>query len=328
MLQDLQVKKLQNEVDLQEIEKKIKERDSRRAKLFNPTFVTILVAVLGLIGAAITGFQQRRNQLDIEEKKFQYSIYQRAMEAKDQVTAAQILDFYIKAGLLPGEPGKYSKLLKEGKGDQIPLFSGIYEGLVVPEVDQTANFYLDKEFVRGKGTEYMISYNASEGLTRDSLATIVLHCAFSNSLKSTANFLADTVTGNASAHLLIDRDGKVIQQVPFNYRSHHARQYNRSSIGIEFINAGSLKKTDDGYVTALGQKIDGSKVACNSEGLCWEKYTDAQLQAGYEICALLAKQYNIRRIVGHSEIESRKTDPGPFFPIEKFKALVQQSNDQ
>jgi N-acetylmuramoyl-L-alanine amidase len=322
ILEDLQIKKLQNEISLQETDKKLKEKELKRKTILQPTLVTILVAVIGLIGAGITSFLQRRNQLEIEEKKFEYSVYQKALEAKDNLTAAQILDFYIKAGLLPGEERKYTRLIEEGKTEEVPVYSGIYRNTIVPQVDTSNQLSLKNHFIKGKGTEYFLSYNAKEGLTKEDLTSIVLHCSYSPNLNATAKFLTDTVAGRSSAHILIDRNGKVIQLVPFDFISYHAKEYNKSSIGIELINNGQLKKTDKGYVNIYGGKVDEEKVICDKDGVCWEKYTEAQIEAAYKICELLVNEYSIQNIVGHSEIDNRKNEPGPFFPMDKFKALT------
>ncbi|HEV7333161.1 MAG TPA: N-acetylmuramoyl-L-alanine amidase [Flavisolibacter sp.] len=321
----LETEKLRNEILLLKLDIGLKEKELKRKTVLQPTVVTVLVAILGLIGAAITNFLQRSNQLEIEEKKFQYSVYQKALEAKDNVTAAKILDFYIKARLLPGEDGKYSKLLEEGNVDAVPTYGGMYENIAVPEINHSGKLSLVNDFITGKGTEYMLSYNAKERLEQDALTTIVLHCSFSPSLKGTATFLSDTIRGRSSAHLLIDRNGKVIQQVPFTFISYHSnKHYNKSSIGIELINYGELKRTDTGYVSVFRRKVTNTKVVCNNEGICWEEYSPAQIETAYKICKLLVSKYSIGNIVGHSEIDKGKPDPGPFFPLAKFKSLVRK----
>ena len=323
-LNDLQVIKIQNEISLQEIDKKIKEKELKKRIILQPTAVTIIVALLGLIGAVITNSLQKSNQLAIEEKKFQYSIYQSALGAKDNVTAAKILDFYIKAGLLPGEEGKYSKLLEDGKVNEVPIYSGIYKDITVPNIDHSTALTLSDNFIKGNGTEYLLSYNAKRRIDGNKPKTIVLHCSFSNDMKKLASFLSDTLTGRASAHIIIDRDGRVIQQVPFNYISHHAGQYNNSSIGIELINIGELKKTAQGYFNIYGQKVNSNNIICNDK-VCWEKYSPAQIKTTLEICKLLVQEYDIQQIVQHSEIDKKKTDPGPFFPINSFKSLIKKN---
>lgn len=98
-----------------------------------------------------------------------------------------------------------------------------------------------------------------------------------------------------SSHLLIRRDGEVVQFVPFDKRAWHAGQScygerdncNDFSIGIE------LEGTDDGL------------------------YTPFQYDRLKQVIELLRKEYpaiSPDGLVGHSDIApGRKTDPGPGF---------------
>ena len=95
-----------------------------------------------------------------------------------------------------------------------------------------------------------------------------------------------------SAHILIERNGSLIQFVPFNKCAWHAGEStyagrdscNEFSIGIEL--KGSTK----------------------------EEFTSDQYSALNELLDLLKKEYGDMSVVGHSEIaQSRKNDPGPYF---------------
>jgi len=98
-----------------------------------------------------------------------------------------------------------------------------------------------------------------------------------------------------SAHILIRRDGQVIQFVPFDRRAWHAgaseyqgrQRCNDFSIGIEL------------------------------EGTDTIPYTDDQYQALADLVACLLHTYpglQRQHITGHSDIApGRKTDPGPAF---------------
>lgn len=98
-----------------------------------------------------------------------------------------------------------------------------------------------------------------------------------------------------SAHLLIRRDGELVQYVPFHRRAWHAgasrwqgrEDCNDFSVGIE------LEGTDDGgYTTAQYRRL-----AVSIRALCRTYPT-------------LSPQ----RLAGHSDIApGRKTDPGPSF---------------
>jgi AmpD protein len=119
---------------------------------------------------------------------------------------------------------------------------------------------------------------------------------FTNTLDPDAHpYFREIVSLRVSSHLLVRRDGEVVQYVPLQRRAWHAgescwcgrRACNDFSVGIE------LEGTDD------------------------TPYTDAQyarltrlLHALFAACPSL----NRRRIVGHCDIApGRKTDPGPSF---------------
>jgi AmpD protein len=107
-----------------------------------------------------------------------------------------------------------------------------------------------------------------------------------------------------SAHLLVTRQGEVIQFVPFSKRAWHAGVShfegrdvcNNFSIGIE------LEGTDDGPYEAI------------------------QYEKLAEISQILMKNYpgiTTDRIVGHSDIApGRKTDPGPYFDWNYLNCLL------
>ncbi len=107
-----------------------------------------------------------------------------------------------------------------------------------------------------------------------------------------------------SAHLLIRRDGEIVQFVDFNQRAWHAgvsqfqgrERCNDFSIGIEL------------------------------EGSVNQPFNEAQYQQLAGASRLLLEHYpgmDKQRIVGHSDIApDRKTDPGPHFDWKKYLALL------
>ncbi|MEX2131943.1 MAG: 1,6-anhydro-N-acetylmuramyl-L-alanine amidase AmpD [Pseudohongiellaceae bacterium] len=104
-----------------------------------------------------------------------------------------------------------------------------------------------------------------------------------------------------SAHLLIDRLGRLTQFVPFNRKAWHAgnssfhdrENCNDFSIGIEL------------------------------EGTDFQEFTDNQYLNLDIVSRLLMREYpmiSIDRIVGHCDIApGRKTDPGPFFDWRRLR---------
>lgn len=141
-----------------------------------------------------------------------------------------------------------------------------------------------------------------------------------------------------SAHLFVDRDGSVIQTVPFNTVAFHAgpsswrgfNGLNKFSIGIEIANIGFLDQRVAGGWTRSGltRVFPDSEVmvAAHKNGgptIAWEIYPDAQLKAVAAITLALREAYpEIQEVVGHDDISpGRKIDPGPAFPITRFQSL-------
>jgi len=119
---------------------------------------------------------------------------------------------------------------------------------------------------------------------------------FTNCLDRDAHpYFAEVHELKVSAHLLVCRDGSIVQFVPFGRRAWHAGQSrfrgrercNDFSIGIE------LEGTDD------------------------TPYTDAQyahLVAALQAILASYPALSVRRIAGHCDIApGRKSDPGPAF---------------
>ena len=167
---------------------------------------------------------------------------------------------------------------------------------------------------------------------------IVMHYTAGHTLAAARSVFKTSVI---AAHLTVDKDGTILQMVPFNRACNHAgpsayqgvQFLNNHSIGIEFVNIGFLKLKDGVYVDAYGSRWKGDPVdlvaAPNSRvgsgNFYWPRYPEAQLAAGDRIVKALLKAYpTIRDIVSHEEIDTRgwKTDPGPAFPMARFKSLL------
>jgi AmpD protein len=127
---------------------------------------------------------------------------------------------------------------------------------------------------------------------------------FTGSLPADAHPYFAQIKGRVSAHVVIRRDGRVTQYVPFGARAWHAGQSeyrgrpacNDFSIGIE------LEGTDD------------------------IPYTDAQYDQLAAVVRALLVAYPLlsaTHITGHSDIApGRKTDPGPAFDWPRFRQML------
>jgi len=146
-----------------------------------------------------------------------------------------------------------------------------------------------------------------------------------------------------SAHLVIGRKGECWQIVPFNRKARHAgesfwkgiKYLNGHSIGIEIANYGWLNKLGSGdYGRSDTPVFDAADVVVgqmpgSSEMKGWECYPEAQLATLEKVTAALLDHYpTIQEIVGHQEISpGRKFDPGPAFPMQRFRNLISSRGD-
>ena len=168
---------------------------------------------------------------------------------------------------------------------------------------------------------------------------IVVHYTAGGSLDSSYRALDNA---GLSAHILLGRDGELVQLVDFNRRAFHAGQsswrglgsLNSHSIGIEVCNYGWLLPRGDGNFVRAGQTpVFGPEeviVATHKNGsprqAGWEIYPAEQLEVLRALCRRLLDEYpSIREIVGHDDISpGRKQDPGPAMPMASLQLLTER----
>lgn len=163
---------------------------------------------------------------------------------------------------------------------------------------------------------------------------LVMHYTAVTSANSSINWFKNP-DAKASAHLLIDRGGNITQFAPFNIVTWHAglskwagiNGLNSSSIGIELVNGGRLKKTGDSFICPTDQRNVASAETIfathknESHSDYWHQYTEPQLQKAIEVGALLVNHYGLMDVLGHEDISPiRKSDPGPAFPMSSFRS--------
>ncbi len=109
--------------------------------------------------------------------------------------------------------------------------------------------------------------------------------------------------GNAmkvASHLLIRRDGEVIQYVPFHRCAFHA--------GVS-----SFRGRENCNDFSVGIELEGSDYVA---------FTDIQYERLISLITVLCETYpdlTCKKITGHQHVApGRKTDPGPFFDWERL----------
>jgi N-acetylmuramoyl-L-alanine amidase len=159
---------------------------------------------------------------------------------------------------------------------------------------------------------------------------LLLHYTAGRNLESSVESLCcKKPQGNASAHLVLGRDGDIVQLAPFNAVTWHAgvSQWggldglNHHAIGIEMDNAGQLHQEGAQFVSWFGKTYPANEVLLAEHRFGggvkpWHSYSEVQITRALELCELMVAHYGLENILGHEDVaRGRKSDPGPAFPL-------------
>jgi len=168
-----------------------------------------------------------------------------------------------------------------------------------------------------KGARFCLSPNHDDRPDESDINLVVIHNIslppneyggdgidqlFTNTLdKNEHPYYADIHELRVSSHLLIRRDGEVVQYVPFHKRAWHA-----------------------GESMFLGRSVcNDFSIGIEMEGSDFETFTDSQYTALETTLNSLLETYpslSAKRITGHEHIApGRKTDPGPYFEWQRLE---------
>lgn len=200
---------------------------------------------------------------------------------------------------------------------------------------------LRDNLLKGSNVSFRKTPNHSGEFKAGDLDTIVVHYTAGPEGPSVNTLTNPRV--RASAHVVINREGKITQLAPFNIITWHAGRssykgrtgFNKYSIGIEIVNDGPLKKSGDVYRAWYGATYNASEVIQavhrnQTRAKYWHTYTQEQINTVTELCRMLIQEYGIKYILGHEEVApKRKQDPGPAFPLDRLRdKLLQGGRDQ
>jgi N-acetylmuramoyl-L-alanine amidase len=159
---------------------------------------------------------------------------------------------------------------------------------------------------------------------------VVLHYTAGRTLESSVESLCTKKPqGNASSHIVLGRDGRIVQLAPFNTVTWHAgvSQWNgidglnHHAIGIEMDNAGLLHREGERCVSWFGKAYPDNEVVVaehrHGGGVRpWHHFTEVQIERALALCEVLVAHYGLQDVLGHEDIaRGRKVDPGPAFPL-------------
>ena len=166
---------------------------------------------------------------------------------------------------------------------------------------------------------------------------LILHYTAGRSVEGSVESLCTRKPrGNASAHVVLGREGQIVQLAPFNVVTWHAgvSQWaglvglNSHSIGVEMDNAGLLKKVGNQYQAWFAKvypEEDVTLAAHRNGGPVspWHAYTETQIERAMELAELLVEHYGLLDVLGHEDIApGRKIDPGPAFPLAAVRSRI------
>jgi len=166
---------------------------------------------------------------------------------------------------------------------------------------------------------------------------LVIHFTAGATGQSSIDFWRTPAAKGACAHVIIERDGPIIQCRPFNLTCGHAGKskwrdpktnvlydgLNSCSIGIELSNAGN-----DPAALEWARKQPGFasfRAAHRNGGIHaeWECYPGLQLASLTEVAESLVQHYKLDDVTGHDCIApARKEDPGPAFDMLRFREAI------
>lgn len=190
----------------------------------------------------------------------------------------------------------------------------------------------------GNGVEYESTDKSRAGIEPKYL---VMHYTAGGSVQSAVNTLTNPDV-KASAHLVIGRQGEIVQLVDFDRIAWHAGTsrwqgltgLNKYSIGIELDNAGLLTGEPGNWRTWFGRTVPDDEVVLarhqhQDVQRAWHAYTEIQLETAIQVGRLIFNEYKLHEVVGHDDIAPiRKVDPGPAFPMAQFRSHLRGRADE
>lgn len=199
---------------------------------------------------------------------------------------------------------------------------------------------VNHRLVKDDGTPYPFRDTPNRGRKGDKNAPVkhrwlVMHYTAGGSASESINWMANP-DADASAHIVIAKDGSITQMVPFNVVAWHAGEsewkgvkfLNGHSIGIELDGFGFLGNAGPGKWKFKSKSIPDSEVVVATHKFGkpkggWPKYPQKQLDVALELAALLVKTYGLEDVIGHDDCSpGRKQDPGPSFDMAAFRAAA------
>ncbi|SHM64770.1 hypothetical protein SAMN05444266_109329 [Chitinophaga jiangningensis] len=133
-LEELEIKKIEHEIQLQEIEIKIK-RDAIKSKyrISQSYLIAVIAGLLGIIGSLLNSVIQHSNERDLEREKLKSSLILRAIETNDRFKSIENLRFLLSLKLIADDNGLLREMLSDSS--KILNIPALYEKKKVTVLD-------------------------------------------------------------------------------------------------------------------------------------------------------------------------------------------------
>lgn len=284
-----------------------------------------------------------RARLEIEQR---FEIVVQATKGLPPDIASENLSFFVEAGILEDPEGRIRRLAAAGRAPDLPNLvaqskplNPLLERLAAIQTtqkqitDSPDRFIIEEGVVRARNTIPVTHLEtAAHGGVLTRPRYVILHFTAAVGPAVVSRLTSEQTTG--SSHLLVQRDGSVIQLLPLDYMANHVGRsawgslssLNNASIGIDFENWGQLERSGEGWKTFNGEPLSEEHVFLDGEESGWHAYTDAQIETAIELMkTITAYDLEIIDILGHSDVSSpagQKIDPGPALPIADLREAV------
>lgn len=303
--------------------------------------------VEGQIKVQTLAAQAERDRLQIQQK---FEIIVQATKGLPPETASENLQFFVEAGILDDPGGKILGLAREGKAPDLPApqpaSSQQAENPLIERLaalDKSGGpaaggpaFRIENGIVLAEGSAEVTHLEAqSFSSTVIDPSYVVMH--YTGGVGESLVRYFTSKGRRASAHLLVRRDGSVVQLLPLDLRSWHAGSskwgsltgLNSHAVSVELENWGLLQRTGDSWTHISGTRLSADEIVeathkSGGDSVGWHRFTEAQIATATALVkSLVRNDPDLLDVIGHDDISpGRKLDPGPAFPMEDLREAV------
>jgi N-acetylmuramoyl-L-alanine amidase len=351
---ELRLKERELELKNRELQHRIETERAAARHNVSPTFTAVVAGLLSVTATVLTALaggcstrslerEKSQRELELRSRDQQFQVILKATEDRTPEDAAKNLLFFVDIGYLPDSAGQIRKLAQAGSVPVLTSAGGTVNN--IEEVAAAAPTISDPD-PSGYTVRNQITYGP-DGRALRVVGTrnvgqmteprfIVLHFTGTGTLQGAVDWFRRPEAQN-SAHVIVGRDGEVVQMAPFSLATWHvgASQWqglnglNRYSVGIDLVNWGRLARRGGRWVAPNDEEVPASEVLevrdpRTGQVQGWQRFTPRQVEVVANLARALVREYpTISEVLAHSQVSpGRKEDPGPAFPIADVRRVA------